>query len=191
MTMSRGSNLTGMHNYLKRTCTDAQLAEFRKEWSEGLRNADGVFEHSKWYALTMFDELARNVASLSDDPDGLMKHMVGGGAAISDNAANTFMKLMLKMLTPSLVARKLDTLWERDWQFGSLELGECDVDAGKLDFHMRDVDPVTHMGPIAGGYVSRVYRRITGCETRVETEPFSLTEPRPKDVLVKVRWSPE
>ncbi len=188
MNESRGSNLTGTYNYLEKVCTTEQLAAFSAEWPAELQKQVGRFQQSSWYPLEWYDLFAQNAASLATEPEEVFAHMRGCGDSIAATVANSFMKLMLKMLTPGLVARKLPDLWARDWTFGTLILVECDATIGKLEFEMQQISPVVYMGPIAGGYVGRVLETLTGSATKVVTDNFSLDTPRPERTVVTVTW---
>ncbi len=186
---TRGSNLTGVYGYLSREADPDQLKELTREWPSQLLAEVESFKHAGWYPPEWFDLVCIAIASLGETEAEARRHLIGAGRAIATNAVNTFMKLMLRMLTPGLIIRRLPDLWLRDNAFGELTVVDSRVEEGLVTMELRDAPIVSHLGPVGVGYVGLLFEHILQTDVAIDVEGWSVDQPRSDRLVWKLTWS--
>ncbi len=183
---TRGSVLNGLYEYLEKTADPDQLARALETLPAELRAELGKCKHVGWYPAAYFSDLNNAIAALGSNEREVYDHVVGGGTQIATNALNSFMRLMLRMLTPSMFAGKLPDLWRRDNAFGSFEIVELYKHSAKA---RMEGAPVDHISIAAIGYVKTALQAITGTDVRVKCHGWSVETPRPEVATYDIDWS--
>src|SRR6185369_5440707 len=101
--------------FIRETFGEAELASMLKEVSPGARSAATSLKPADWCAVAGLAELLRALAAKSNgNPEHARDTLIACGEFIAREATNTFLKIVIRMLTPSLFAKKLPDLWKRD-----------------------------------------------------------------------------
>ncbi len=183
---TRGSTLNCLYRYLESNAPPDTLGDLIAGLPSDLQEQLGSCSHTGWYPAEYFGALNSAIASLGQTEDEAREHLIGAGTQIATAALNSFMRLMLRMLTPSLFARKFPAFWSRDNDFGICEIS--DVQATSAKAQIREA-PVDHISIVAIGYVSTALSAITGMKVRVDCREWSLDNPRPPTANLDIDWS--
>jgi hypothetical protein len=112
--------------------------------------------------------------------------LVKCGKAISDYALTTYMRLLLKVLTPRMFARKFPDFWARDHQGGAIVVDT--VEDHRLIILFKGVDDLDHIGAIAVGFIGTTFEAIGVPGLQVLRPNWSLAEASPETVRLELRW---
>ncbi len=186
--MARGLVIKGFAAHMERRCSDAEREKVRGAISPDVRAALENPVASKWYPRSYFVELNRAIAGLHTQEADVLESLSAAGRNMAEIATGTFMKLLLKMLTPSLFARKFSDFWAHDNRGGRIDVDASKVDEKRLDFWIRDVRGFDHVGPVGRGYIQFAMSAITGSDVDVKLEGWSLGRPGPDEVHYVVSW---
>jgi len=140
---------------------------------------------SEWIGRPDQMVLWRAIAAGSDDATAY-GDLVRCGESIADYASGTFLRLLLKMLTPGLFARKFPDLWAHDHRGGFIENDK--IDAKGMQITIKDIEGFDHIGGVAPGFIRFALTAI-GLKNIVTRSPnWSMTTPAPRDATIVVSW---
>lgn len=185
---TRGSSLVGLASFIEERYGKDKLEELTKTFSPELQAALQDVKHAAWYPRKHFVELNEAIVSLCKDEDEAREALEAAGRRICHIATNTFMRLLLKMLTPAQFAKKFPDFWQRDMRGGYCSADTKDLSERRLYAGVHDVSDVPHVGPVAAGYIGFAMDSITGQSCNVEVQGWSLDNPAPEEVLYVVTW---
>jgi hypothetical protein len=97
------------------------------------------------------------------------------GRFASSEATNTFLKLMMRVLTPKLFAKKLPDLWKRDFSKGELSV---DVEDRRVVVHFSGVSEYAHLGAKSLGFIGFVFDQMGKTVESANVRGWSLDNPR-------------
>jgi hypothetical protein len=145
-----------------------------------------------WYPREYMLPLMRGIANVKNDDRGSYADLVAYGKAVASEATNTFLKLLMKMMTPSLFAKKFPDFYVRDHKgSGHFELAELDVKGthdGKIGIRLVGAEGFDHIGAAAVGFFTFGMESIggEGC-IDVKLTGWSMKTPSPPEVVYEVR----
>jgi hypothetical protein len=105
---------------------------------------------------------------------------------IGEAATNSFLKLLMRVMTPAVFSKKAPDLWARDNRYGRMETEQ--VAKGHLVTHLRDVGGYYHAGPVAAGFGMFALRAVGAKDIDVKVSGWSLTTPCPPEVRLDMTW---
>src|SRR5262249_24608167 len=108
------------------------------------------------------------------------------GETIANQAINTFLKLLLKMLSPRMFANKFPEIWSHDHRGGYAEPGVLDGNA--MIISIRHVEGFSHVGPIAVGFVGVALRAGGLKDLKMKDQTWSRAIPGPRDIRIEATW---
>jgi len=157
-----------------------------KEVSPGARSAATSLKPAEWCPVVDFAELLRALAAKSEgNPEHARDRLIACGEFIAREATNTFLKIVMKMLTPSLFAKKLPDLWKRDCSAGTFQVDAAD---NKLAFRLADMGGFDHAPCTAAGFVKFALTTMGKTVEHVQIHSWSLTDPCPDGARVELAW---
>jgi hypothetical protein len=110
------------------------------------------------------------------------------GAALLPTS-NQFHVLLMKVLTPELLIKKLARFWLRDHgTSGSCEVITLDVDARAARVRLSGVAGYDHIGVFWLGWLEGMLGQLAG-SVEVRQSGWSATEPGPNEIVYEARWS--
>lgn len=150
------------------------------EHAERLKLAD-------WCDARYATDVFRSIARYANGNDALARDLlIEAGESISRTAANTFLRLLMKMLTPTLFAKKMPEFWKRDSTMGSLEV---EIEDQRLTVVMVDMDGFDHTACTTAGFVKHAFEGMGKKIVNIETPDWSLNTPYlPRSRLI-LTWS--
>jgi hypothetical protein len=111
--------------------------------------------------------------------------LVDCGTFLGTEATNTFLRLVMRMLTPALFAKKLPSFWARDSTGGRYEV---DVTEQRIVCRLLEMEQFVHIAPISLGYVSFALKAMGKTIERSELHGWSLATPNPPEPWYELHW---
>ncbi len=156
--------------------------------SEVSRNRSS-YDVMKWYPASHANQLNNGMAAVhGDDEKKVYELLEGLGMFTAGKATSTFLRLIMKILTPGLFAKKAPDFWARDNRIGRMESDVSKIDEKRLVVHLRDISPLTHVAPSAAGFAKFALKTIGLKNLSVVTRGWSLAEPAPDAVQFHISW---
>ncbi|HLU65334.1 MAG TPA: hypothetical protein VKZ63_03635, partial [Kofleriaceae bacterium] len=100
----------------------------------------------------------------------------------------TFFRVLLKIMTPSLFAKKLPSFWERDQKGGRFECDVSKVDDRQIQLRLVDVADYDYIGPVSVGFLEFAFNAMGKRGFKVVMPGYSLAQPAQRDIDFHVTW---
>lgn len=126
------------------------------------------------------------VAAAGANEEDSYELLVQCGRAISQYATTTYMKLLLKVLTPRMFARKFPDFFARDFKGGQIVIEAAEE--RRLAILFTEVGDLDHIGAICGGFIGTTFELIGVKGLEVLRTNWSLAKPNPDSVRLELRW---
>jgi len=140
---------------------------------------------ASWYPVSALSEILRAFAAVSkNDEKRAQDQLVKCGSYMAKEATNTFLRLLMRMLTPGLFAKKLPDLWSRDCSRGKLEV---DVTDARLVFRMSEVAGFDHAACTGAGFAVFALTTMGKVVQNIEIRNWSLANAA-ADSEVLITW---
>lgn len=126
------------------------------------------------------------IEQASPDEATCYENLVRCGEASAQEAISTFLKLLIRMLSPKQFVRKIPDIWTHEHQGGQVE-AELEGTHSML-IRIRDVEGFVHAGPISIGFMGVVLRAMGLKDLQMRDLTWSLKNPAPRDVHIRATW---
>lgn len=152
---------------------------------DAIRAVEGM-RVNDWYMMDRMTEMLEAIISASEgDAATAEQDLIGVGKAIGWEATNSFLRLIIKVLTPGLFAKKLDAIYQR---YNSKGKVSADVGEDRMIVSCTETKGFPHLAPIVLGWLRVVFemmgKRIVSCRTT----SWSLTNGDVDSFEVEFRW---
>src|SRR5262245_32651286 len=84
------------------------------ELPEDVKTALPNLKPAEWYPKEYEIALLRAIASVQGNDEGSFADLIGCGEFVASEATNSFLKILMKMLTPTMFAKKVPEFYLRD-----------------------------------------------------------------------------
>lgn len=152
---------------------DPELAEMTRTASRG-----------NWYPREALCSLWRALHQSANSDEEALALLDRCGRFIGDDATNTFLRLLVRLLTPSVFAKKFPRIWSRDFNFGRIETKLGDNMLEILAFELEGHD---YFGFTAAGWFAHSMTTM-GCKNVTVTHDATLANPGPDELSIVMRW---
>lgn len=160
-------------------CREVLPLERRKKLFERL-SADTLgsiesMQANEWYTIDYLAAMLDAMVAASDGNAATAEQdLVGVGKFIGKEAATTFLRLMMKVLTPSLFAKKLQAIYLRYNSTGTLTV---DVRDDRMVVSFTGTKGFPHLAAIVVGWLSMVFEMMGKELVSYKITNWSLTSP--------------
>lgn len=152
-----------------------------------VRGYQWTIKPSEWVDRDKVVRIYHAIAEIhAHDERAVYDDLVRCGAAMGGFATGTFLKLILKVLTPRLFAKKFPDMWARDHQRGRIEI--VSVQDTEMVMRFKDMEGYDHFAPVAVGWGGTALRGMGVRDLEMKVDPWSLAQPTAKEVLIVARW---
>jgi hypothetical protein len=188
--MIRGYSIAQQFNYLE-TQYDPEtssrlISSIPTQVVEDIKN----IRPADWYPRMHSVHVLRAIAARRpDDEESAYNDLVRCGTFIVTEATNTFLKLLMKILTPTLFAKKIPEFWKRDQQGGRFEVDTSDAKNGNLHLQLCDVAGFDHIAVIGVGWISYGLKAMGKDDVQVKQTGWGLETPGPENISYHVTWT--
>lgn len=125
-------------------------------------------------------------ADRSVDEDHAYRSLVRGGEAVAREAISTFLKFLLRVLSPKLFARKFPDIWSHEHKGGRVE---AIVNANTMVIIIHDVGDFAHVGPVAVGFVGTALRALGLKDLQIKDVTWTRENPAPLTARLEMSWA--
>jgi len=181
----RGYGLLSSVAYLRKAAGEQNAKRILDGFSPDTKQALASAKEASWCSTKAVAEVYSAIASLANgDQLAAQTHLIECGKFNAHQASNTFLRLLMKMLTPTLFAKKLPDIWARDCTVGKIT---TEVFDDKLRNRVTGVAGFDHIGPVCVGYVTFALEAMGKSITKTELHDWSLATPG-TDCWFEVSW---
>lgn len=139
-----------------------------------------------WYPANCLSEVLSSVAGLANGDEARTREMlVKCGSFMAREATNTFLRLLIRMLTPTLFSKKLPDLWRRDCTGGTLEV---EVNDQMLRCRALDTQGFLHAPCTVTGFITFALQTMGKSVENTTIQGWSLATPNPAEAVIEVVW---
>jgi len=139
-----------------------------------------------WCPGEHYVDILRRLAAVSNgDSDRARQLLVESGVYVARTASNTFLRLLMKMLTPGLFAKKLPDIWKRDCTIGKLEVA---VAPPKITCRFIDIAPFDHAACTGAGFLTSAFQAMGKKIEKIDMSDWSLQKPAPDSFTIELTW---
>lgn len=154
-----------------------------------LRDEIPAWEPGNWYPRETTIALYNAIAAIRNDESGSYDDLVGCGEFIASEATNTFLRLMMRIMTPILFAKKIPDFFRRDHSAGRFEADTSRADEGLIALRLTDVEEFDHIGVVAIGWIKFGMKALGKKGVTITQRGWTLAAPGPKDIAYEIRWT--
>jgi len=188
--MIRGYSVRQQLNFLETQYEPAVSGNLLDTIPADIRSEFKDLKAAEWYPRTYSVSVLRAIASRhGQDERAVYDDLVRCGTFIATEATNTFLKLLMKILTPSLFAKKIPEFWKRDQTSGYIEVDTSAAKSGQMQLMLRDVAGFDHIGIISIGWMIYGMRAMGKEDVTVSQKGWTLQTPGPQEVVYDLKWS--
>jgi len=183
---ARSYMLVSTAEYLRHKLGRAEGQRIIDSLSAETRSILSAEKPASWSPMTNYVELLRAVAALGGGDDTKAKDsLIEAGRFVAQEASTTFLKLFLRVLTPSLFAKKVPTVWQRDFSRGS---AEAEITDRQLVFRMSGISEMDHIPCTAPGFLSFAMESMGKSVKRIDVHNWSLQQPCADGAYFELEW---
>jgi hypothetical protein len=133
-----------------------------------------------FYPIEFSNVLLDGIASTVPDKVQAYATCVDVGRYIANDAINTFLRLLVKFLKPSLFARKFHDFFRKDHNFGQVETDLSMINERRFVLKMSGVEGYSYVSAASTGWMLHTLEAM-GCQSVAIRETISPA-PGPQDV---------
>lgn len=146
-------------------------------------------EQGAWYSREHCVALTRAIASIHDREEDVFNDLLESGRYMAREATNSYLKLLLRVLSPSVLARKIPSFWLRDNRnSGNFDPEEAKVSSNYLRLVMKGVEGFDHVAPQSAGFCSFILNAMGKKNIHVQQTGWSLDTPGPNSYALEFTW---
>ncbi len=174
--------MRGTARYALNDLEPALRDRLKASFPELARSLDEI-KKDDWYPLGRLVELLSAIDGVHADPEAGLAAIKTCGRHIAEEGASTYLKLVMKVITPRLFVRQFPTLWKRYHDFGELSVDTSKVDANKAVLTMT---PYPGVRGLCSGWIEYAF---TLFKTRVDIQSsWPWRGPMPRDLELRLSW---
>lgn len=188
--MIRGYSVKQQFHFLETQYEPAVSQRLLAQIPEEVRLALADLHPADWYPRSYSVAALRAIAShRGDDERAVYDDMVRCGTFIATEATNTFLRILMKVLTPALFAKKIPDFWRRDQTSGHFEVDISGTKDRRFQLKLCDVAGFDHVGLLGIGWMTHGLTMMGKQDVVVTQHGWSLSAPGPQEISYEVSWS--
>lgn len=114
--------VTTVMHFVERYYTPEQQAQIKAQLSPDVRAALPTIKAGAWYPLHFATDQVRGIFQTYDDLDEAEAAIQRCGKFIGEQASNSFLRLLMKMLTLKMMVKKWPAFWLQYHNFGEMRV---------------------------------------------------------------------
>lgn len=187
--MIRGYAIIQTAKYLQTQFTAAESKRGLETLPPRLRDQIPAWEPGQWYPRETTIALYKAIAAIRNDESGSYDDLVGCGEFIASEATNTFLRLMMRIMTPILFAKKIPDFFRRDHSAGRFDADTSRADEALITMRLTDVEGFDHIGVVAIGWIKFGMKALGKKKVTITQRGWTLAAPAPADIGYELRWT--
>jgi hypothetical protein len=185
---ARGYMVQSTVAYIEKSYDEASRKRIYESIDPRVREVMRSATQIAWYPVQDLAVMFRAIAAHHQRTDGKVREaLVGVGRSIGETATSTFLKIVLRILTPARFASKMPDFWQRDHRCGSLSAPTCEPENRRIVAVLKDVEGYDCIGPVAAGFVLFAFEHLGLKNVRVSFD-WTLEDAGPSEVAYTFTW---
>src|SRR5262249_48576051 len=145
-----------------------------------------TIKREDWMPMALVGNVADALFRATPDPEKAYQDIVNSGAAIADYATNTYVRLLIKLMTPKIMASKWPDIWKKSHNFGVMK---CRLESDRLlRMTLDEVGNYTHIGPTAVGFLTFALKAMNMPDARVIQVGDRFANPNADGYEFRITW---
>lgn len=141
---------------------------------------------AEWYPTAPMTEMFNAVVAACEGNDKLAEQdLIGCGTFAARDASNTFLRLVMRVLTPTLFAKKLPSLYSRDNNKGTVDV---DVTEDRVIAHFKDTLGFDHLAAMSAGWMTFALESMGKQLTSCKITGWQVSTPDVPEFRVEMGW---
>lgn len=186
--MTRGYALKQLAKYIDTKVEPDARRRMFDAMPQPVRGVLASVADGEWYPRDYAIAMQRAIATVRTDEDVLYNDLVACGEYIAAEATNTFLKLLMRIVTPTLFAKKIPDFWKRDQRSGHFEVDVSNAGKSLVKLRLSDVEGFDHIGPVCVGFMKFGWAALGKPDARIIQRGWSRARPGPSIVDYEVSW---
>ncbi len=186
--MVKGFNLEQTASFIDSHYSHDDRERIHAHLPAALKERLARVKSGSWYPLEDQVALQRAMAAVAPDPETAHRNAVALGRHLSNAATGTFMRLLLKVLTPKVFLKKVPDIWPRMFNFGTFESDPSAFEECGATMLMRDVGGFDHVDAVSTGWIEAVFVAMGHEDAQVASAPMQ-GEDAGTAYRFDIRWS--
>jgi hypothetical protein len=184
----RGYMVLNAASYLRETMGERESKAVFDSFPGDVRAAIDRAKPADWVPVSVFSHITRAIASISKGDEAKAQELlVTCGLFMAEEASNTFLKILLRMITPGLFIKKIPDIWSRDCSRGKLVVEE--LTNQRLLCRTVDMDGFDHVACTAAGFVTFVLKTMGKSIQKTTIQGWALDKPCVSGTTFEIIWS--
>lgn len=180
----------GTLEFVEKHYDDAARKRIIGGLSPGARAFIETSSKAQWAPPEYSSELWSGIVKEHPNPTEAEAQLYKAGRYQGSYATNTYLKLLLKMLTMKMFAKKFPDIWARDANFGRLTVGDlADLEKGRLTISLKELGKFPYFGPVTQGWFHYSFEVMGLKDVKVELQDWSMQNPDPGELTYQVTWT--
>jgi hypothetical protein len=186
----RGYVLTQSVSFIESGYFDPQQSsQIMRALPAEVLNALPNIKPQQWYPRGLQISMHRAIAGVRNTEAEIYNDFVAYGAYVCREATNTFLRLFLKLLTPTLFAKKIPEVWQRDHRgSGHFEVDVQRANEGIIQLRLSGAGGFDHIAIPGIGFITHVLKSMGKSDVRMTQQGWSLATPAPDQVSYEITW---
>lgn len=183
---TRGYAIAAALKYCREGVDPARRQKVLQRISPELIRYIDSLKSAEWYPTTPMTEMFNAVVAACDGNDKLAEQdLIGCGTFAARDASNTFLRLVMRVLTPTLFAKKLPSLYSRDNSKGTVEV---DVTDDRVIAHFKDTMGFDHLAAMSAGWMTFALESMGKQLTSCTITDWAVSKPNVPEFKVEMGW---
>lgn len=145
---------------------------------------------AEWYPRQHSVSILRAIAANGGkNEQAVQSDLLRCGTYIATEATNTFLKLLMKILTPTLFAKKIPEFWQRDMRGGRFEADTSEAASGRIQLRLCDIEGFDHIGIVSMGWITFGMAAMGKSDVKLTQKGWSLATPGANKIEYELTWS--
>jgi hypothetical protein len=185
----RGSMIHSTASHIEKAYDPATRKSIYDRVNPRVRELLASIERIDWYPVDDLAEIFRAIASHHRETDGKqLLALERVGRSIAETATTTSLRLLFRLMTPTLFAAKAASLWERNSRGCVLSVASYQRDKREMRVKLTGARGYDHIGAVAPGFILFALETMGCKDARVSFDPSDDSKAR-DEFLYDFAWS--
>lgn len=142
----------GTLDYIEKNYDDAAKKRILGHMSPEAREFADTQKKAVFAPPLYSSQLWQGIVDEHPDREQARQVLYKTGVHLGGFATNTYLRLLLRILTVNMFAKKFPDIWSRDANFGKMEIDGSKIDDGRLTMALSDLGNYPYFIPVAEGW---------------------------------------
>ena len=148
----KGVHILPLHDFIAELRDEERRGRIYDRMGQDTREMLRRVQRDEWKPMALVADINEAIYTSRERPQQGYDDMVDAGKAIADYAAGTYVRLLIKLMTPRILASKWPDIWRKSHNFGEMK---CVLESDHLlRMTLADVGDYTHVAPYTVGFLT-------------------------------------